>query len=328
MDNKDIESMLEQQKNEIKEAKEIKEAQSKVYNQNDYLINRLISQQKTPDEYFLEITLKDYSAVLVPPEIRNDEFFALSVVEFKPDAYKHFSDEIKQNLNIALLAMKDGSMYEHAPAQIKANKELALEAIKTFPMAAKFIPDTLKADKDVALATVAMNGFTLKVFTPELREDKDVVLAAVSSNPNAYVFASNTLKQDTDVLMKAADFLYSPLAAKFNNEDWYQSSKQALSEHISLLARESLSTLCDWVREQPQRIANLDENLRTNKHLANAAKNFIKHCAKQSGAEPWVLEAHKKVLETEHFTRTTSSLQFQNTTTLEQSLKKNATVRR
>ncbi len=302
--------LINKQNQEAKEAKEIKEAQSKVFNKTDYLINRLVSQEKTPDEYFLNIVHNDHSAALVPPEIRNDEMFALSVVEFKPDAYKHFSDEIKQNYAIASLAMKDGSMYEHAPEQIKAIKELALEAIKTFPMTSKYLPDTLKADREIALATVSKNGFMLKVFSTEIRADKEVVLEALTSNPNAFIFVANNIKNEPDVLMKAADFIHSSLATKFHKEEWFQDSKQALSNHIQMMARESLSDLCAWVREQPQRIANLDDNLRTNKHLANAAKNFIKQAAIQEGAEPWVLEAHEKVLQTEHYTRATSSIKF------------------
>lgn len=129
----------------------------------------------------------------------NQKNAALSLVRNHPKEFWHLSAALKNDPDVAFLAISD--------PDIQKDKTTVLVALRnhwlTFAKLAKDNP--LRADKEVALAAAALNGESaLHNCDDTLKDDMDLVLLAMHHG-TAYANCSKRLKANKAVLLKALE---------------------------------------------------------------------------------------------------------------------------
>ena len=170
--------------------------------------------------FFMKIAdvMSDFKEVfleLASENVLNNKNFAKTIASnSKKFSIKYFSDDIRNNKEIVLIAVaKNGNELKHASDKLKKDREVVLTAIKTV---GSYINDSIKyADKsflsdfEIARVALASSGNSLQYFADEIRMDKDIVSIAVSNystkfssySSEALEFADKSLLSDKDFIL-------------------------------------------------------------------------------------------------------------------------------
>ena len=151
------------------------------YYQKDYdgekILKNIGNNLKNDKEFFTPLVKKDpnlYSCI--GSQLKEDlDFLLLSY-----GGYKYASTKIKNQISndreYALGAIRKGLLFNDLPVQYQKDKEFALESVKKNAGGYSSLPIDLKMDKDIAIAALKKNKFIAKQFIPSsLKSDPDIM---------------------------------------------------------------------------------------------------------------------------------------------------------
>ena len=166
-------------------------------------------------------------APIITSLFSNNQEIVLAAVSQTDEALRFASDELQQDRDVMLAAVKhNGLMLGNASAALKNDKEVVLAAVTQNSKALRFASDELQQNKEIMLAAVKQqsnvlkhnvltldnefmvaavkqNGMALEFASAALKNDKKVVLAAVIQNGMALRFASDALQNNEEVVLAA-----------------------------------------------------------------------------------------------------------------------------
>lgn len=168
------------------------------------------------------------------PKLNDNKSFVISLIKENPKNYKFASENLKNDLSVALVALElDGLLLEYAGEKVKNNRTLTSLAVKNNGLALEFAHSKFQDDNDIVaiamhqnfyakkfvgskmklkfytekkkqtLLAVETDGTLLRFADAELRNDFDVVWSAVHQNGLALEFASLKLKSDKFIVSEA-----------------------------------------------------------------------------------------------------------------------------
>ena len=200
----------------------------------------------------------------LPVELQNDRDFVLKAVEVNGAIYEYLSDELKEDEEIAIMALNNYSCecYTHLPYELFDNEKVVEAAIKNDGLGAKVlwcVSDRLKDNKDIVMLAVSRStgveffyedrpddGYTyndaLCYASERLRDDKDVVLLSVENNPDSLESASARLQNDYEVVLTAVKG--NAHALKYASEDL-----RGNKELVLIAANSYFSSIYDYYDE-------------------------------------------------------------------------------
>lgn len=168
----------------------------------------------------------------LPLSMRDDFNLAKLAISNNFYNYRHISDRLKQNYNLAqyavsisgdtlevvadnlkdeklfLLALqKSKNAFYYYPKKI-TNKKLLNTILKNKLLSLglfKRLPDKFKKNYQIILEAVQNDGQILSVLDSEFTNNKEIVLASINSYANAYQYASLELKYDLELSLFALE---------------------------------------------------------------------------------------------------------------------------
>lgn len=178
--------------------------------------------------FFMKIaeSMSDFKEVfleLASEKILNNKNFAKIIISnCKVFSLKYFSEEIRSNKEIVLIAVsKNGNELKHTQDELKKDREVVLAAIKTPKVdlfaneAIKYADKSFLSDFEIARVAAAFSGNSLQYFADEIRQDKDIVSIAVNNSPGALDFADKSLLSDKDFILSLPSKVYRADGSKF-----------------------------------------------------------------------------------------------------------------
>ena len=178
--------------------------------------------------FFMKIaeSMSDFKEVfleLASEKILNNKNFAKTIISnCKVFSLKYFSEEIRSNKEIVLIAVsKNGNELKHTQDELKKDREVVLTAIKTPQVdlfaneAIKYADKSFLSDFEIARVAAAFSGNSLQYFADEIRQDKDIVSIAVNNSPGALEFADKSLLSDKDFILSLPSKVYRADGSKF-----------------------------------------------------------------------------------------------------------------
>ena len=157
-----------------------------------------------------------------PSELLADRKFMLKAVDTCGFALKYASDELKNDKEMVLFAIKSSSatyqrdpyiVLRYASEEMKANKDVVLAAVMINGQSLQYASEALREDKDIILAAAINNLWSLTYASPVLREDKAFVIELVKKvGKSALKFFGKTMQSDADILEAAKQ--YKPAAGR------------------------------------------------------------------------------------------------------------------
>ena len=178
--------------------------------------------------FFMKIaeSMSDFKEVfleLASEKILNNKNFAKTIISnCKVFSLKYFSEEIRSNKEIVLIAVsKNGNELKHTQDELKKDREVVLAAIKTPKVdlfaneAIKYADKSFLSDFEIARVAAAFSGNSLQYFADEIRQDKDIVSIAVNNSPGALDFADKSLLSDKDFILSLPSKVYRADGSKF-----------------------------------------------------------------------------------------------------------------
>ena len=178
--------------------------------------------------FFMKIaeSMSDFKEVfleLASEKILNNKNFAKTIISnCKVFSLKYFSEEIRSNKEIVLIAVsKNGNELKHTQDELKKDREVVLAAIKTPQVdlfaneAIKYADKSFLSDFEIARVAAAFSGNSLQYFADEIRQDKDIVSIAVNNSPGALDFADKSLLSDKDFILSLPSKVYRADGSKF-----------------------------------------------------------------------------------------------------------------
>ena len=178
--------------------------------------------------FFMKIaeSMSDFKEVfleLASEKILNNKNFAKTIISnCKVFSLKYFSEEIRSNKEIVLIAVsKNGNELKHTQDELKKDREVVLAAIKTPKVdlfaneAIKYADKSFLSDFEIARVVATFSGNSLQYFADEIRQDKDIVSIAVNNSPGALEFADKSLLSDKDFILSLPNKIYRSDGSKF-----------------------------------------------------------------------------------------------------------------
>ena len=178
--------------------------------------------------FFMKIaeSMSDFKEVfleLASEKILNNKNFAKTIISnCKVFSLKYFSEEIRSNKEIVLIAVsKNGNELKHTQDELKKDREVVLAAIKTPKVdlfaneAIKYADKSFLSDFEIARVVATFSGNSLQYFADEIRQDKDIVSIAVNNSPGALDFADKSLLSDKDFILSLPSKVYRADGSKF-----------------------------------------------------------------------------------------------------------------
>ena len=147
-------------------------------------------------------------------ELQKDNEYMKEIIKEYPRQYMFVNKELAKDKELLLSVItrqekhnQFGEFIKYASDELKDDKEIALIAVKNslYHEAFKYISERLKDDKEVALEAV-LYGSNIKFVSDRLKDDKEVVLTAIKNNWSAdsiYNYVSERLKNDRDIVIEA-----------------------------------------------------------------------------------------------------------------------------
>jgi hypothetical protein len=189
----------------IEEAeKYVQELAAKVAEDERAHIIREIPKGLLKDKQFILAVLKKANELgnstnvvmeLMPKEYRDDAQFMVKAVEINGSNYYYASDRIKNDKELAMLAMKNKGSLGDLTENFRKDKTFAMEAVRSRGSNLEWVPDELKDDREIILAAVKNDGNAL-VYAPEkYKNDLAIVLEAVKQDKSAMLYVPKVLRE-------------------------------------------------------------------------------------------------------------------------------------
>jgi len=119
----------------------------------------------------------------VSEELKNDKDVALTAVRSNARALKFLTVENKNYEEIVRECVKKEGFYfilSFLDKKFKfTNKDYAMEAVKDYGFAINYVSDELKNDRELALAAVKNNGYSYKAIADKFKADEEIVCEAI-----------------------------------------------------------------------------------------------------------------------------------------------------
>ena len=134
--------------------------------------------------------------VLLYQKVIDDYDIAMNIIKYNPHTIEYFSENIKNNYNIGLMAVtNDGACLKFLSKTLKEDKIIVRTAItqkfKSYTL--QFAPK-LQDDYDTVILAVMNEASSLKYASKRLREDYNIVKAAFNNNKTSLKHASKNIK--------------------------------------------------------------------------------------------------------------------------------------
>ena len=134
--------------------------------------------------------------VLLYQKVIDDYDMAMNIIKYNPHIIEYFSENIKNNYNIGLMAVtNDGACLKFLSKTLKEDKIIVRTAItqkfKSYTL--QFAPK-LQDDYDTVILAVMNEASSLKYASKRLREDYNIVKAAFNNNKTSLKHASKNIK--------------------------------------------------------------------------------------------------------------------------------------
>ena len=134
--------------------------------------------------------------VLLYQKVIDDYDMAMNIIKYNPHIIEYFSENIKNNYNIGLMAVtNDGACLKFLSKTLKEDKIIVRTAItqkfKSYTL--QFAPK-LQDDYDTVMIAVMHEASSLKYASKRLREDYNIVKAAFNNNKTSLKHASKNIK--------------------------------------------------------------------------------------------------------------------------------------
>ena len=141
----------------------------------------------------------------IPKSIIENKEYALNMIQKTCNTYLSLSDNLKEDRDICLEAVKNGLCISKISPLFKDDKEIALSAVKSSYRKYEFISERLKKDRDIVLTTFKNITYSFSATVPfEVSDDKSLILESITSNNTLILFniISDRLKSDKEVALK------------------------------------------------------------------------------------------------------------------------------
>ena len=149
------------------------------------------------NEKVVEVALQqpkiNYAFQYVSDRLRDNENLARLAVRDKTN-FPKVSERLKDDKEFVLHAMKNGCALVYSSNRLSEDKEIITEYVKQSGLNIKDIHEKY-IDKDVVMASVKEDGIGLLHCPAKYREDKEIVLEAIKSKPYALKYASAEIKE-------------------------------------------------------------------------------------------------------------------------------------
>jgi hypothetical protein len=134
------------------------------------------------------------------------------------EMFQYLSHRLRSDLSFVLDAIEllNGSILEFVDDKLKNNKQVVIQAIKSYPLALKHVPNHFLSQAKIVQEALQQNGLTLEYVSESLKDDPESVAIALKSNGLALAFASKKLQNDEQIVKIAVQ--QNGLALKFANE--------------------------------------------------------------------------------------------------------------
>lgn len=140
--------------------------------------------------------------------LRDDEEFVCDVIDFSPGAYVSASDRLKEDPDVAKLAIeRRPSLFHKTPQGLRSNKELVRIVAKEALLGLCGADESLAEDEDFMLELIELNPgvVTNSFFIREhCSSNKKIMLAAIAINENVFLYVDNELKNDPHFIRECA----------------------------------------------------------------------------------------------------------------------------
>lgn len=110
----------------------------------------------------------------------DDKFFVALAIQHNSKLFKHISQILKADPEIASLATKDNiHMLRFVDATLKSNRAFILDIVKRDWHALMYTDETLKSNAEIILAAMSQSNDALQYANPELLKDRNFQIAAL-----------------------------------------------------------------------------------------------------------------------------------------------------
>lgn len=185
------------------------------------LLNNLVNNK----ELMLNIINQDSETIFyVSERLKNDKDIALLAVKKDGNNLKYLTN-LKDNYEIVLEAVKQsGEALVYASKRLKNNRVIALTAINNNCNSYKFLSKQLSNDRILASLCIKENGLLIQYLPTKLSKNKELNLLAVEENYLAMSLINTSLINDKCIALKAL---------KNNEHAWYYIGEE-LKEEIGM----------------------------------------------------------------------------------------------
>jgi len=142
-------------------------------------------------------TLKGFA-----PSICGDKDIVKEILSHDPTQYKYVFGELKEDPDIAMLALH---MFDKFSDKLKSNKKIALEAVKHNVIVYKNLDDELICDTDILNVVLnSKNVADIALSLPRfVFDDRDVALKLLNANKEVYLILPQEYKDEEEFVMLA-----------------------------------------------------------------------------------------------------------------------------
>jgi hypothetical protein len=215
-----------------------------------------------------------------------------------PNSLKNASDNIKDNKEIALIALKkDSHFLYYLSERLRDDKEVVLAALKSEgerwkqnslvqAIALSYASDRLRDDEEFIKKAISLTHNVLRYTSKRLLENKDIVIKGLSKNGEDLHYVSDKLKTDKEVILVAitnnASAISSVSKVLQNDEDIARCYIGEYYKHVDSLEDiwefddENRDELYNIYIEKIELIKLLDERKKMLENWSVKTKNKIK----------------------------------------------------
>lgn len=163
----------------------------------------LENQIKESVKTITNITTRSESYNDLSTELRKSKLIALISLIRNKDALWFFSDELKDDKDIALEVVKKEGPFNLLSQRLKNDPPFILEALKYDAKIFEFVSEELKDNRDFILQAVKVNGKILSYLSENFKSDIAIVLEAVKQSGSSLKHAKINQSENAEILRAA-----------------------------------------------------------------------------------------------------------------------------
>lgn len=145
-------------------------------------------------EYVIKAVIENFTSYeIIAHHLKDDEDVLKAALTKCGMPMKYASTRLRNNKEIALKSLKTDKLcfaYQCLSDELRQDRDITIQAMKSPTMNLSHASKTLQDDKDVVLMAVSHFADNLAAASDRLKNDKEVVLAAVTKSVSSIRFAS------------------------------------------------------------------------------------------------------------------------------------------